>query len=84
MADEKGAELEALLEKQFLLNISLEQAEKDWKNLREESRKNALLLLTEHGISLARTSAITGHHRNTLKIWLDVYNAERKGQGSAE
>lgn len=78
MADDKAAELEALLEKQFLLNISLEQAEKDWKNLREESRRNALLLITEHGISLARTSAITGHHRNTLKIWLDIHNAETK------
>lgn len=78
MTDKPEGELEALLAKQALLNVSLEQIERDWKSLREESRKNALLLLTEHGISLARTSSITGHHRNTLKIWLDLHNAETK------
>lgn len=61
-----------------MLNVSLAQIEKDWKNLRAESRKNTLELITACGMSVAGASRITGHTRATITTWLQVHNAENK------
>jgi hypothetical protein len=52
--------------------------EKQWKTLREDSKFLTLRLVTEHGVSVAGASKISGHHRNTIMLWLQIHNAEMK------
>jgi hypothetical protein len=70
--------LEAAIARQALLNVSVAQVEKEWKDLRAQSRENTIHLITECGMSVAGANRITGHHRATIKVWLDVHNAEKK------
>jgi hypothetical protein len=70
--------LEAAIARQALLNVSVSQVEKEWKELRAQSRKNTLELITELGVSVARAHQITGHHRATITTWLQIHNAEKK------
>jgi len=61
-----------------LWKAQLDEIEQQWKVLRAQARAELLDAITEHGISVAKASRITGHHRQTIKIWLDIYNAEHK------
>jgi DNA invertase Pin-like site-specific DNA recombinase len=70
--------LEAAKARQALLNVSIAQVEKEWKELRAQSRQNTLDLITQLGVSVAATSRITGHTRATITTWLQVHNAEMK------
>jgi len=54
----------------------LDYIEQYWKRLRNESRGLALQLMLDHGYSVTKTARVTGHHRNTLKVWLAVAGAE--------
>lgn len=58
----------------------LESIEREWKHWRDQSRHLTVKLVTEHGISVAKASVLSGHHRNTIGIWLQVHNAEEKGR----
>ena len=78
MTTHKPRDHEAVLAEVALTGVSLRQAEKEWKDLRAHSRKLTLELVTEQGVSVAKASALTGHTRQTIKIWLDVHNAEHK------
>jgi hypothetical protein len=53
--------------------------EAEWKKLRQHSRDLTMRLITEHGMSVNRAADISGHHRNTIAIWLKIHNAETKG-----
>jgi hypothetical protein len=61
---------------------TLAAIEERWKLKREESKRLTLQLITEHGYSVNRAAELSGHHRNTIMIWLKIHNAENKGSGS--
>lgn len=61
-----------------MTTISLVKAEDELKSWRAHSRKLTLELITEHGVSVAKAAQLSGHHRATIKIWLDLWNAEHK------
>ena len=63
-----------------MTRVALKHAEDDWKDLRTLSRRITLELVTEHGLSVAKVAGLSGHTRQTIKIWLDVLNAEQKGR----
>jgi hypothetical protein len=84
MTNTARRETEAVLAEIALTRISLAQQEEEWKDGRAHSRALALELITEHGYSVSRTSELTGHHRNTLKIWLDIWNAEHRALKNAK
>jgi hypothetical protein len=54
--------------------------EREWKSWRDQSRTLTLELVTLHGVSVARASQLSGHHRNTITAWLNVHNAETRAQ----
>lgn len=54
--------------------------EREWKTLRETSRATTIRLVTQHGVSVAKASQLSGHHRNTIMIWLQIHNAAEKGR----
>lgn len=56
----------------------LEVIEREWKHWRAQSRTLTMELITLHGYSMNVAAQISGHHRNTIKVWLDLYNAENK------
>jgi hypothetical protein len=80
MNTEPQRESEAALAELALTRVALVEAERDWKDLRALSRKITLELVTEHGFSVAKAAQLSGHTRQTIKIWLDVWNAEHKSQ----
>lgn len=57
----------------------LEEHEAQWKELRRQSRDLTLRLITEYGESINRASYLSGHHRNSVTLWLKIWNAEQKG-----
>ena len=59
-------------------NQKLAAIEREWKHWRQQSKTLTLELITMHGYSLSRAAVLSGHHRNTIKIWLTIYNAENK------
>jgi hypothetical protein len=59
---------------------ALEAAEREWKHLRQQSRTLALELITIDKLSVSQVSQLSGHHRATLTVWLQVHNAEIKGR----
>lgn len=61
-----------------MTSVALRHTEADWKDLRALSRKITLELVTDHGYSVANASRLSGHTRQTIKIWLDVWNASHK------
>jgi len=63
-----------------MTTVALRHTEADWKDLRALSRKLTLELVTEQGVSVAKAARISGHTRQTIKIWLDVFNAEQKNR----
>jgi hypothetical protein len=58
----------------------LEVIEREWKSWREQSRTLTVELVTVHGVSVARASQLSGHHRNTITAWLNIHNAEMKAR----
>lgn len=57
----------------------LAEHEAQWKELRQHSRDLTMRLITEYGESVNRAAYLSGHHRNTITIWLKIHNAEVKG-----
>jgi hypothetical protein len=78
MNTHKPRDPEAVLAEVALTGVSLRKAEEEWKALRAHSRKLTLELVTEQGVSVAKAASLTGHTRQTIKIWLNVHNAEHK------
>jgi hypothetical protein len=71
-------------EEQTLVHLAetrgtLEAIEERWKIYRQTSRDLTVALVTQYGYSVARAAQLSGHHRATIKIWLDIHNAEVKG-----
>jgi transposase-like protein len=60
----------------------LESIEREWKHWREQSRTLAIELIAIDRLSVAKVAGLSGHHRNTLKVWLDLWNAEHKKRPS--
>jgi hypothetical protein len=58
---------------------TLEAIEERWKIYRATSRRLTLELITQHGYSIQKAAKLSGHHRNTIMIWLNIHNAEVKG-----
>lgn len=58
----------------------LAETEQAWKELRETSKRQTISLITDHRISVAKASLISGHHRNTITTWLAIWNAENKNR----
>ena len=61
----------------------LDATETYWKALRRESRSLALTLILDYGYSVDKTHRLTGHHRNTLKVWVDREERERYVQANS-
>lgn len=80
MADDntwtKDDDLQALRETRSQLEI----IEREWKHWRNQSKALTIKLVTEHGVSVAKASQLSGHHRNTIGIWLQIHNAEHKNR----
>jgi hypothetical protein len=56
----------------------LEVIEREWKHWREQSKTLTIQLITLDGLSVLKAAGLSGHHRNTIKVWLDLHNAEQK------
>lgn len=67
-----------------LTRVTLTKVEDEFRFWRAASRKITLELVTEHGISVAKAAVLSGHTRQTIKIWLDVWNAEHKAQKNSK
>ena len=67
---------ESLVNEQLLTNITLQQLEGEWKAMRMHSRNTTIRLIAETNMSVAEASRLSGHHRNTIMVWLQVHNAE--------
>ena len=80
MSIQPRREQEAAAAELAMTGVALRQAEKDWKDLRALSKRITLELVTEHGLSVAKVAQMSGHTRQTIKIWLDVWNAEQKSE----
>jgi hypothetical protein len=55
-----------------------EALEREWKHWRAQSKTLTIELITLHGYTVSKAATMSGHHRNTIKVWLDLYNAENK------
>lgn len=78
MNPKDSARLADLETHQILINASLAKIEDEFKFWRAASRKNVLEMITEQGVSVARAALLSGHHRATITVWLQVHNAEKK------
>jgi hypothetical protein len=78
MTSEPRREEKAVLAELASTRESLVKIEEEWKDLRWNSRKLTLELITEHAISIAKASKLSGHSRVTIKSWLDIHNAMAK------
>jgi hypothetical protein len=58
----------------------LEAIELEWKEWRRQSRNLSLELITVNKYSVANVSRLSGHHRGTITLWLQVWNAEHKNR----
>ena len=67
-------------ERMIELRAKLAAHEQVWQELRAQSRALAIELITVEQISMLRTAELSGHHRATIKTWLDIHNAEVRGQ----
>lgn len=56
----------------------LEAIENRWKVERAWNRALTVRLVTQHGLSVAKAADATGHHRNTVSLWVQLHNAEEK------
>ena len=58
----------------------LAEIEESWKFARAAAKANLLECITREQISLARAAEMSGHDRRTIKVWLDLWNAEHKNE----
>jgi len=78
MGTKPRREEEAVLAEMAMTRVALQHTEDDWKDLRALSKKLTLELITDQGFSVAKAAKISGHHRQTITIWLNLHNAEQK------
>jgi hypothetical protein len=60
----------------------LDAIEERWKIERAHNKALTVRLVTEHGLSVAKAADATGHHRNTVSLWVQLHNAEEKARRS--
>jgi ribosomal protein S6 len=60
----------------------LSELEKAFKSKRDVSRELTVKLVSEYRYSVARAADLSGHHRNTIAVWLQIHNAETRRNGS--
>jgi hypothetical protein len=60
----------------------LDAIEERWKAERDWNRILTVRLVTQHELTIARVSQLTGHHRNTVSLWVQIHNAEEKAKRS--
>jgi predicted HTH domain antitoxin len=60
----------------------LEAIEANWKIQREWNRALTVRLVIQHELSIAKVAEMTGHHRNTVSLWVQLHNAEEKARRS--
>lgn len=77
MTDTPNTSAAELVSKLLDTRAKLAAVEDRWKELRAESRRFSLLLLEDHGYSVNKVSLLSGHHRNTLQVWLDAGGTRR-------
>lgn len=67
---------------EFLVACRLERvaSEEALKLARERSRAYVIQAITEQGLSVAKAAELSGHHRQTITLWLQIHNAEKKGR----
>lgn len=56
----------------------LEAVQNEFRAARAESRRISMELITIDKLPIAEVARLSGHHRNTLKVWLTIHNAEKK------
>jgi hypothetical protein len=71
------AKLDTLLQLAQITRAKREQYEDALAECRRESKSLALQLIFDYAFSLNRVSAITGHMRPTLKVWVESEAARR-------
>jgi hypothetical protein len=69
--------LDTILELVRVTRAKREQYEADLAECRRESRALALQLVFDFGYPLTRVSALTGHMRPTLRVWVESEAARR-------
>lgn len=60
--------------------IEREEAEEALRLARERSRAYVIQAVTEQGLSVAKAAELSGHHRQSITLWLQIHNAEKKGR----
>lgn len=58
----------------------LDAIEQAWKIERSRNRALTVRLVTQHGLSVQKAADATGHHRNTVSLWVQLHNAEEKAR----
>jgi hypothetical protein len=71
---------------QFLVacRIERESLEEQLKESRERSRAYVLQAVIEQGLSVAKAAELSGHHRQSITLWLQIHNAEQKGRAERD
>lgn len=72
--------LEKVIQEAEQARQEIARVEQEFKDARARSKALALELITIHHVSVAKTSLLSGHTRQTIKIWLDVWNAEHRNR----
>jgi hypothetical protein len=78
MAKELDWEVTEVLEALRWKRQQLAEIEQQWKEMRGQSRELTIRLVTQHSLSISKAADVSGHHRSTIKAWLDVWNAEQR------
>lgn len=58
----------------------LDAIEEAWKIARAHNRALTVRLVVQHGLSVQKAADATGHHRNTVSLWVQLHNAEEKAR----
>jgi predicted DNA-binding protein (UPF0251 family) len=61
---------------------TLEAIENRWKIERAHNKALTVRLVVQHGLSVQKAADLTGHHRNTVSLWVQIHNAEEKARRS--
>ena len=62
----------------------LDAIEERWKIERAHNKALTVRLVVQHGLSVAKAADLTGHHRNTVSLWVQIHNAEQKALASVK
>lgn len=77
----KPEPLDDVLGRAQILRLQREGFEASLAECRRQSRSVAMTLIFDYAYSLARVSALTGHMRPTLRVWIEVEAARRDNPG---